>query len=443
MKFVFADSLDFVDPRYDFLSDRHAEDRENYWDDQFPHEILGYSPYDGILVSRAMVGGVAQSGRYTESQMMRFRRVGAREFLRFPEREYPGSVVFGDCGAFSYSNMEEPPYTAEDMIDFYGDGRFTHGCSIDHIIFDFLDLSPVDELDYEKSQDDQAQENRRRYSITLENACDFIKRSKRLGNSFTPLGAIQGWSPLSMAKAARELVRMGYTYLALGGLVPLQAEQIHKALDAIRAEIGFDVSLHLLGFAKADQIAEFQRHNIASFDTTSPLLRAFKDGRNNYYLPGDDGQLEYFTAIRIPQAIENNSLKRLVKEGAYSQEDLQDREQQALSLIRAYDRSEAELEDVLESVINYTKSLVCGCDEGFSESDERKLSQIRERTHRTLKAKPWQRCSCEVCKQASVEVIIFRASNRNKRRGIHNLSVYGQHIKNLEDLGSYEKVANF
>jgi len=28
-------------------------------------------------------------------------------------------------------------------------------------------------------------------------------------------------------------------------------------------------------------------------------------------------------------------------------------------------------------------------------------------------------------------VIIFRASNRNKRRGFHNLGIYLQHVKNL------------
>ena len=53
MRFVFADSLDYVDPRYMFDEDRSPTDREPYWDDQFPHEYLGYAPYDGILVAAA------------------------------------------------------------------------------------------------------------------------------------------------------------------------------------------------------------------------------------------------------------------------------------------------------------------------------------------------------------------------------------------------------
>src|SRR5262249_11297696 len=122
MKFIFADSLDFVDPRYDFMADRSPADRELYWDDAFPHELLGFAPYDGILVSRAIVGDHRYPGKYSESQAMRFRRVGARKFLRFDGTKYPGTSVFGDCGAFSYHKLERPPYTAEDITEFYDDG---------------------------------------------------------------------------------------------------------------------------------------------------------------------------------------------------------------------------------------------------------------------------------------------------------------------------------
>lgn len=137
MKFIYADSMDFVDPGYDFLHDRNAEGRSPYWDDLYPHEILGYAPYDGILVSRGIVGDHRISGKYTEAQAMRFRRVGARTFLRLDAPRYGDLAIFGDCGAFTYHKEPEPPYTPEEMVEFYGDAGFTHGCSVDHIIFDF------------------------------------------------------------------------------------------------------------------------------------------------------------------------------------------------------------------------------------------------------------------------------------------------------------------
>ena len=432
MKFIFADSLDYVDPHYDFVEDRSPLDREPYWDDVFPHELLGYAPYDGILVSKAIVGGHRVTGKYSESQAMRFRRVGAREFLRFREEDYPGSLVFGDCGAFSYHKMEFPPYTAEEMIDFYGDGRFTHGCSIDHVIFDFIEDDHENDL-----EQGNLEESRRRFEITSTNAEDFLKQSRRLGNSFTPVGVVQGWSPKSMAEASRRLQKMGYRYIAIGGMVPLRAPKILKALREIRVAVGNDLSLHILGFAKAEEIGEFSNLNITSIDTTSPLIRAFKDSDRNYYALKPEGGIKYYSAIRIPQSIENNGLKNLAKRGTYSQEDLQSREKLALQTVRAYDRGEAEAADALDAVMAYTAPLAVGQDEGHNASQSRKLEGLRERYKRTLNDRPWKSCSCKVCRDAGVEVIVFRASNRNKRRGIHNLQAYSKHIGRLSDTGRH------
>lgn len=436
MKFIFADSLDYVDPRYDFLTDRSPSNREPYWDDAFPHEYLGYAPYDGVLVSRAIVGGFQGGGKYSESQAMRFRRVGAREFLRFREQDFPGSLMFGDCGAFTYHKFEYPPYTAEEMVDFYGDGQFTHGCSIDHVIFDYVENS--DDASIENAQ---LEENRRRFEITSTNAEDFLNKSKRLGNSFTPMGVVQGWSPDSMAEAAIRLKKMGYRYIAVGGMVPLRAPQIKKALEAIRGAIGNDIGMHILGFAKAEEIASFSHLNITSFDTTSPLIRSFKDSNRNYYALKAKGGLEYFSAIRVPQAIENNRLKNLAKQGVYLQEDLQSRERRALETLRAYDRGEVRAADALEAVMDYTAPLAVGRDNGHTPNEARKLEGLRERYLRTLEERPWKACRCRACLDAGIDVVIFRASNRNKRRGIHNLQAYRKHLGRIEEAREHvEKV---
>ena len=80
MKFIFADSLDYVDPNFDFIEDRSSPSREIYWDDKYPHEMMHAAPYDGMLVSKAIVGGSKVAGRYTNAQAMMFNRVGARIF---------------------------------------------------------------------------------------------------------------------------------------------------------------------------------------------------------------------------------------------------------------------------------------------------------------------------------------------------------------------------
>lgn len=419
MKFIFADSMDFVDPGYDFLRDRNAEGRSPYWDDVYPHQLFSRPPYDGILVSRGIVGGAAVAGKYSEAQAMRFRRVGARSFLRLDTPELQHLPIFGDCGAFTYAKEEVPPYTPHDMLDFYADGEFTHGCSVDHIIFDF---------DMDAAATGGSADARRRFEITLENADVFLKESRAMPPSFTPLGVVQGWSPASMGEAARRLIAMGYDYLALGGTVPLKSDQIKACLEAVRSAVPYETRIHILGFAKADDIAGFRKYRITSFDTTSPLLRAFKDARQNYYLGGPDGRISYYTAIRVPQALENTKLLRLAKRGALNQETLVKLERFALDALRRFDGDGASIDETLEVVLAYAAPALLGASiEDLPGSND--IKQLEARYRRTLEERPWKQCGCPICSELSIEVMIFRASNRNKRRGIHNLQVF----KNLVD----------
>src|SRR3546814_3029210 len=61
----------------------------------------------------------------------------------------------------------------------------------------------------------------------------------------------------------------------------------------------------------------------------------------------------------------------------------------------------------------------------------RSVAGLRARYERTLADRPWKHCPCAICQSLSIEVVIFRASNRNKRRGIHNLRIYEALIDSL------------
>lgn len=421
MRFVFADSVDTVDPEYDFVADRNGVGRLVHRDDQYPHEFLEQAPYDGILVSRGIVGDVRHPGKYSEAQLMRFRREGARRFLRYPLHRFPGSLLMGDCGAFTYRNLPEPPYRAADTVEFYADGGFSHGCSPDHLIFDF------DEVGVNRTLQEVPEDVRRRYEITLQNASEFLKVSAAIGGGFSPMGVIQGWSADSMAKAARSLIRMGYDYLAIGGTVPLKIDQIRRVLQAIRDAVPDRVQLHLLGFGKIEELAVLERYRVTSFDTTSPLLRAFKDARKNYWVRTADGDLSYYTAIRIPQATENNKLKHKALEGSLNQEHARRLEDLALNTVRSYASGSATLDESLNAVMDYWTIL--NWDEETSPS-RRAAAAVRQRKlyADTLGDRPWEQCGCRVCRESGVEAVIFRTSNRNKRRGIHNLHVFHTHL---------------
>lgn len=48
--------------------------------------------------------------------------------------------------------------------------------------------------------------------------------------------------------------------------------------------------------------------------------------------------------------------------------------------------------------------------------DERLLEEYQ----RLLREEPWRECGCRICEEHGIEVAIFRANNRNRRRGFHN-----------------------
>ena len=418
--------MDFVDPNYDFIKDKSSPEREPYWDDQYPHELLGYAPYNGMLVSKAIVGGHIRSGHYSESQAMRFKRIGARSFLRFEEKDYPNTVLWGDCGAFSYAKEEVPPYSVEDILEFYGEGQFTHGCSVDHIIFDFYDT----EFDFTFEN----KEVLRRQEICLTNASEFILKAKKIvGNHFTPVGVVHGWSPKSMADAASKMVKMGYKYLALGGMVPLKSSQIMSALIAVRSSIPKDVELHILGFAKSDDLNQFVGKGINSIDTTSPLLRAFKDKTNNYYTKSDDKYV-YYAAIRVPQALGNNELKKLVNSGSLDLEKAVVLERQTLKEIRSYASNGGDYKNALNSLRDYWELILSDKAKKNQSEANKLLEKQSSNALRTLQDRPWEKCECKICKKIGVDVVIFRGNNRNRRRGFHNLHIYYQHIKEVQRL---------
>lgn len=429
MKFLYADTQDYVDPDYDFINDRNAPGRKRYWDDQYAHEMMTPVPYDGLLVSMSAVrpaNGVANSKvRYSTSEQQRFLREGVRKFLRLDGVEFKDTMVLGDCGAFAYVEHPTPAYSPSEVVEFYSDAGFTHGCSPDHIIFNCDSSNPP--------ADSQSDDVLFRYEITLKNAAEFLRLVRDAEWPFEPLGAVQGWSPKSMAAAAKKLEDMGYRYLAIGGLVPLKVDQIHEVLKELRAVLKPETNIHLLGFAKAEKIHEFTGYGITSFDSTSPLIRAFKDAKSNYYLDNQTTKLDYYTAIRIPQAIENPRLMQGIKKGTLSAEDLQIKEKAALTAIRDYDKNLIDFDSTLNTLIDYLRLTLSGTITSQVEMEKEIAKNIRLISP-TLRDKPWQKCQCSICQTAGIETIIFRASNRNKRRGFHNLGVYHRHLQKTLEL---------
>lgn len=400
MKFFFPDSQDFVDPSFDMVTEERSPHRVRQRDDRYAHEVFSPVPYDGVLVSMAIVNGFgAVTGKYSMAQRSRFLRQGVRAFLRIA----PDSPLetFGDCGAFSYFREEVPPFGPEAAFDFYEECGFDYGLSVDHVI-------PVYRPDLDETiplpgMGSEVEKWTERQQITLELASGFKVLADQRKARFKPVGVAQGWSPASYARAVTSLQGMGYSMVALGGLVPLKTDDIKAVLRAVSAVLRPNTRVHLLGVTRLDAIREFAALGATSFDSTAPLMRAFKDKDKNYFL-GD----RTFSAVRVPQVDGNPQLKRRILAGEVDSAHARRMEQHVLALVQEFEAERVDVQILLDAVLEY-ESL---CD---PEAD-------REVAYRqVLTDRPWTRCDCEVCASIGIHVVLFRGAERNRRRGFHNV----------------------
>lgn len=399
MKFYFPDSQDQVSPTYDFFHDEHSPLRVRQRDDLYAHEVLTAPAYDGILVSKAIVdGSIKGVGKYSMPQRQRLYRLGVRGFFRLADHV----DTLGDCGAFNYVNEPEPPYTVDEVLDFYEQCGFDAGVSVDHII-----------LGYRRNTTDAPEEWCQRRLISLSLAEKFMAAAQRRGTALELLGAAQGWNPSSYADSVRQLQDIGYRRIALGGMVPLKTPDILACLFAINEIRSPTTQLHLLGITRFEAMAEFEALGVTSFDSTSSFRQSFMDDRDNYHTLEKN-----YVAIKVPQVDGNVSLKRAILSGQVSQREAIAAERGSLYALRAMDRGECTVDEALDAVIAYEE--VIGVKKSY-----------RTYYAETLTAAPWRSCRCGLCETHGVEMAIFRASERNKRRGFHNLSVLAEKMRTL------------
>jgi hypothetical protein len=430
IRYFIPDWDDLVDPQYDFVEERYGNattpgDRgSGGWDHEvFAHQFYDTPAYDGLLVSREVI---KKSKRKRDALRSLAGRGGVHRYLRVP----PSFPVMGDCGAFGYVKEKVPPYSVEDVLDYYSRHGFDYGISVDHLV---IGASGDDEKQF-------------RYDLTLENAQAFWTQHQRRGLPWTPMAAVQGWDETSYAEAAQACVAMGYNYLAIGGLVRSSTDDVVSTLQSIRDAIGPGVQIHALGVARLEAIDAFLRLGITSMDSATYLRRAWMSQKDNYWAP--DGTI--YTAIRVPgpkralRAYARRKAKQEVRQRL--DEEPGGRGLSAQERARLVEDIEARWHaEIVETRLDRARELEKACFEDLRTFGARAASApslstllnrlehyhqylgracLRDRYWQTLSARPWETCGCAVCEDAGIEVIIFRGNNRNRRRGFHNTRVF-------------------
>ena len=313
---------DRVDPNYNFLKDAFGSiERDPYADDVYAHELFPSPNYDGVLISKVVVDGSQTRRAKVEAQ-------GVHKFIRFPGR------IMGDCGAFGYIGEDEPPYNTDEILNYYHNLGFDYGVSIDHLI-----VGPFAEPGVRE----------KRYDLTRKNSEEFLKKHQQRDFQFTPIGVAQGWSPESYATAVKELIEMGYDYIALGGLARAQNREILPILEAIHPHLIPTVRMHLFGVARINAISAFRHLGVTSCDSASPLRQAWLGATANYHTRSD----KRYAAIRVPPVDHKGGLriKRILEAGVADSKTLQQLEKDALRALREFDAGKLDLESTLKSVL--------------------------------------------------------------------------------------------
>ncbi|MDD2211707.1 MAG: tRNA-guanine transglycosylase DpdA [Clostridia bacterium] len=315
--------------------------------------------------------------------------------------------LFGDCGAFSYVNEDEPAISVEQALALYDLHGFDFGASVDHMPVSFI---------RRKGKKIKLSEEERlsRVEITKQNAELFINLVKQRQVSFIPVGTIQALNADECAQTARDYHLMGYRHLAIGGLVPMPDSVVKETVKRVMAAVSLLEPrpwVHLFGIFRPKLQALFRELKVDSFDSASYFRKAWLRSDQNYLASNG----EWYAAIRVPMTSDGRTRKRLEESGLQI-EQLEKQESKVLGMLCQYDRDEIGMQEVLDAVIEYDELLTRSSDVG----------SLRSKYQRTLRDRPWENCDCPFCRKTGIHMLIFRGSNRNKRRGAHNtLMLYG------------------
>lgn len=365
---------------------RGVEPKEEYLWETFPC-------IDGILVSKGYVNqkleeSIAKHG-------------GIQNFLRWK------GPVMGDSGAWLYKNEEEPPCSVRELLDYYARMKISIGVHLDHLILKTINIDG-------KARELTEEEKRKRWKITVDNARETMELlSKEKYNGLKIVGVAQGWDLKSYKLAARELLKMGYDYLGIGGIARRPTSRLREIVEVVSKEIDRlptkqrkKAKLHLFGFGRLHLVRDFMKKRVVSFDTASPLRQAWESGEHNYHFADP---WRSYTAIRI-------RLTRVKKCRGH----LTEIENETLETMYRFARDGISMKETLEKILRYERKILKA--DGVDDKDINRIIDIfNQRYIRTLEDRPWEKCRCPICKEKGIDVIIFREGWRNGARAHHNV----------------------
>ena len=232
-----------------------------FWD--FMPDLL-----DGILVSRM---AVSPKRAKTLRQQIRF-----------------SGTIIGDSGAHSYRALDKPPFTCQDILEFYANGEFNYGMTLDMVASPWVRSGGLTDAELEH-----------RLEVTIANAEKCLELQAKYHYPVELLGVVQGWDVESYRRCAKALLKLGFGYLAIAGQRKINL--LKESILAVQQEIqqtNRPVKIHVLGTGSPQILDFYTTHGITSFDSATWFRQAWMSGQHNYFTTNGT-QHKSFRATRI------------------------------------------------------------------------------------------------------------------------------------------------
>lgn len=404
-KYFLPDWEDRLDPNFNFNNDEFSSEHRNnpYKNDIYIHQLFHKAPIDGFLVSLSIFQSKISLNNNGAKYKIR-NCSNIKEYLKIPNNS--SLNIIGDCGAFGYVAIENPPvpfYDTKNIAKLYEKLEFDMGVSVDHLAVDYIIIKNKENKREKKMLSKDIKD--KRIKITLKNAEKFLDLHKKKKFNFIPIGVAQGYNLKTYKNSIKNLIEIGYEYIGIGGLVQYKTEFILDILNEIQNFLN-GTKIHLFGIARPNYSKHFERLGVASLDSASFFRRAWLRSGQNYLAPNG----KWYTAIRIPQS-SNPRIRKNANLNGFSLKKLKKLEEKAFNSLIKYENYEINLDNALKNILKYDRLLLRNSDD----------KNLEKKYRRTLEDRPWEFCDCDICKNIGIHVIMFRGSNRNKRRGFHNI----------------------
>ena len=186
---------------------------------------------------------------------------------------FQGTII-GDSGAHSYRAEDNPPYSCQDLLEFYAQGQFNYGMVLDMVASPWVKAGGLSPTELE-----------RRLQVSLTNAEICLELQAKYQYPVELLGVVQGWDEDSYRRCARELLKLEFGYIAIAGQrnLTLLKAAILATLDEIQ-KTGRSVKVHVLGTGSPKILSFYLAHDITSFDSATWFRQAWMSGKHNYFM---------------------------------------------------------------------------------------------------------------------------------------------------------------